>query len=93
MAKKRRKDKELARLRREVEVLKAQVAGREDKGRERVPKRRVEGRDKPQDKPRQLSTKSIIQQVDPKFLKKDLIKSGILALIVIGTLATLALLL
>lgn len=77
MAKKTRKEKELAQLRREVEVLKAQLkVSNEKTSRQESPKPQDGGSKNPQ--------REKIQRVDPKHIKADLIKAGILAASAIG---------
>lgn len=93
MAKPKRKDKELSRLRREVEILKAQLAGQKDMGGERTAGVEEKSKDQLQLKAGRRQTEAAVQQIDPAFLKTDLIKSGILTLIIIGTLVALAVLL
>lgn len=109
MAKKSRRDKELARLRREVEVLRAQLSASETaettKGRlvqlasQKGPPV-VETPAKPEPAEEQKVTKEpklvkapktqpTVRSVDPKYIKADLLKSGILTLIAFGIIAAL----
>ena len=76
MAKKTRKEKELAQLRRKAEVLRAQLKGSrgEQKQQESL---------KPQSTNNKVQ-KEEIQRVNPKYIKEDLIKAGILTAIAIG---------
>jgi len=91
MAKKRRKDKELARLRREVEVLRAQLPKQRTISTTKAPEAPEPAEPtkmaKPPEEPR---VQPLTQSVDPKFIKADLLKSGILTLIACGIIAALA---
>lgn len=97
MAKKSRRDKEVARLRREVEVLRAQLAGQKA-----PPAAEVSKESKPAETPKTtrepkvvkaLKTQTIIQSVDPKYIKADLLKSAVLALLACGIIIALSFLL
>ena len=92
MAKKPRQEKELSRLRREIEVLKAQKSGlnytiRQEAVREPIP----EGRFEEKPLPKSLE-KAGIQRVDPKFIKTDLLKTAVLAIAALAVIAALYLL-
>jgi hypothetical protein len=92
VAKKTRQEKELSRLRREIEVLKAQKSGlnytiRQEAVKESIPENSVE--EKPL--PKSLE-KAGIQRVDPKFIKKDLLKTAILAIAALAVITALYLL-
>jgi hypothetical protein len=77
MAKKTRKEKELAQLRREVEVLRAQLKGsNETPTQQEKPQIKGDSKKKVQ--------KEKIQKVDPKYIKADLIKAGVLTVLAIG---------
>ncbi len=77
MAKKTRKEKELAKLRREAEFLRAQLKGsNEGRNRQESPK--------PQDTDNKKVRKEEIQRVDPRYIKSDLIKAGILTAVAVG---------
>jgi len=97
MSKKRRKDKELAHLRREVEVLRAQIAGQKPT----LPPApsTPPSIQKPAVTPKEVKEPAIRkpqlppQMVDPKFIKADLIKSGILTLVALATIFVLTFLL
>lgn len=85
MVKRTRKEKELAQIRREIEVLKAQLntAG--------------ENRELQENKKagEEVNLKQMgleIQSVDPKYIKSDLIKTGVLTLISIVIITLLYLL-
>ena len=89
MAKKKRKDKELARLRREVEVLRAQLAG--ERGPKEAKTAEVVGKTKTQlyQKTPHSGTAVAARRVDPTYIKKDLLRSGILTLIACGMIVGL----
>jgi hypothetical protein len=96
MAKKRRKDKEVARLRREVEVLRAQLAGQgsvkakaleEAIEKESIPKKGARL------KAKQPLKEITSTRVDTKYIKADLRKSGILTAIALAAVIALTFLL
>ena len=92
VAKKTRQEKELSRLRREIEVLKAQKSGlnytiNQGAVKESIPENIVE--EKPL--PKSLE-KAEIQRVDPKFIKKDLLKTAVMAIAALAVIAALYLL-
>jgi len=98
VAKKRRKDKELARLRREVEALRAQLAAQKPKDGARLrPTRTAEPNSTASSKEaealghgrKRKKQLTEVQRVNPKFLKADLTKSGVLTLIAFGILIVL----
>jgi len=98
MAKKKRKDKELARLRREVEVLRAQLSTSEiaETTKGRLVQLAGQGKKETkvtkateEPKPATTRTSPPTQTVDPKFIKADLLKSGILTLIALGVIVAL----
>jgi len=90
MSKKRRKDKELAHLRREVEVLRAQITGQKPT----LPPApsTPPSIQNPAVAPKEVKEPAIRkpqlppQMVDPKFIKADLIKSGVLTAIALGVI-------
>jgi len=93
MTKKSRREKELARLRREVEVLRAQLASQKGPPTLETPTK-PEPAEEPKmvEEPRAvkaLKTQPTVRSVDPKFIKADLVKSGILTLIAFGIIAAL----
>ena len=79
MAKKNRPEKELSRLRRQLEVLKAQRAHQlpspPDRSPAPPPNPAAESKN---ETPLKSLEKSEISRVDPKFIKKDLRKTGLL---------------
>lgn len=85
MAKRTKKEKELAQLRREAEILKAQLktTGKTQE----IPKNKKAGEEG--------NLKKVgleVQSVDPKYIKSDLIKAGVLTLISVGIITLLYLL-
>lgn len=82
MVKRTRKEKELAQIRREIEVLKAQLNTTEENRELQENKKAGE----------EVNLKQMgleIQSVDPKYIKSDLIKTGVLTLISIGIITLL----
>ena len=86
MAKKTRQEKELSRLRREIEILKAQKSYTSSIPKLEEPEPSPEIQKEPL--PKNLE-KAGIQRVDLKFIKKDLVKTVILS---IGALLVIAIL-
>ncbi len=84
MAKRTKKEKELAQLRREAEILKAQLKTT-GKIREIQKNKKEE-----EDDLKKLGLE--VQSVDPKYIKSDLIKAGVLTLISVGIITLLYLL-
>ena len=96
MAKKTRKDKEVARLRREVEVLKAQLAGEGAAGAKPLKKSSPEKevlKDDPQVKTKGPSKSTAGTRVETKHIKADLIKSGVLTAAALAIIVALTFLL
>lgn len=114
MAKKSRREKELARLRREVEVLRAQLSASEtaEPTKDRLVQLSTSQREpstletptkqKPTEEPKIVEEpklvkapkiQSTVRSVDPKFIKADLLKSGILTLIAFTAIVVLTFLL
>lgn len=94
MSKKRRKDKEVAKLRREVEVLRAQLAGQGDTRAARAARvTRETGEKEPEVVKEAPKTQPTVQSVNPRFIKADLLKSGILTLIALGAIVALTIIL
>ena len=90
MSKKTRQEKDLARLRRQIEVLKAQNSERSHDY--SPPPREVREESKPE-KPAEPPIKSLeIKKVAPKFIKADLLKTTALALIALAIILLLYLL-
>ncbi|NIT04556.1 hypothetical protein GTO10_06720 [Candidatus Saccharibacteria bacterium] len=77
MGKRTKKEKERSRERRKLEVLRAQTT---DKN------RRVEDVEEPKKK---TNPETEIQRVDPKYIKKDLVKAGILTALFLGIIVML----
>lgn len=85
MAKKNRKEKELSRLRREIEILKAQAS------------RKNYSQTKPQKEEKVLSPATLptplkaleIRRVDPKYIKKDLLKTALLSVLAFAIILVL----
>jgi len=86
MAKKKRRDKEVARLRREVEILKAQMASGAPLPKEKAAIRQVE------DGPRATVVREVAPTLNSTYLKKDLRRSLLLTFGALGILTTLYLL-
>lgn len=85
MAKKTKKQKEVARLRREVETLRAQLS------RQPTASPRTELRPGTEAQPPESKTSPSpqMQRVDPKFIKADLIRAAVLTLVSLVALALL----
>ncbi len=82
MAKKTRQEKELSRLRQQLEVLKAQQSNREFTPPPAYSPPPLEPTAKPKAAPLPKNLEKVgIQRVDPKFIKKDLLKTGLLSLL------------
>ncbi|MDP1710538.1 MAG: hypothetical protein Q8L46_01190 [candidate division WWE3 bacterium] len=99
MAKRTRKEKENARLRREIEVLKAQVSGQNYAD----PKPRAEEKATAATPPPTFAKASAgaaptplkvleMRRVDPKFIKADLLKTALLSVLAIAFILVLYLL-
>ncbi len=84
VAKKTKKEKELARLRREVEVLRAQLSKQDTT----EATKEVKVIREPGVKPKTLQQAGI-QRVDSKFIKADLLRATILTLISLAVIAIL----
>lgn len=88
MTKKTRKEKELSRLRREIEILKAQTSGQNYSASEPQKEEKA-----PSPVPASTILKPLnIRRVDPKYIKKDLIKTAVLSLLALAVIAALYLL-
>lgn len=108
MAKKTRKQKEVARLRREIEILKAQVSGRRP---EVLPSGQTYSKPKPRAEEKVIASTPPptfakasagaaptplkvleMRRVDPKFIKADLLKTALLSVLAIAAILVLYLL-
>ena len=83
MAKKKRRDKEVTRLRREVEILKAQMAAETPLPKEKPPAQQAEKKH-----PIPVA-KEVIPTLNSTYLKKDLCKSLLLTLLALTILMIL----
>ena len=90
MAKKTRQEKDLARLRRQIEVLKAQNSERSHDY--SPPPREMREESKPEKSAETPIKKLEIKKVAPKFIKADLLKTTTFALIALAVIAALYLL-
>jgi len=72
VGKRTRKEKELAKVRRQLEVLKAQTT---------TARKQTQTS---QELKKEVPSKSETQRVDSKYIKKDLLKAGILTIILMG---------
>jgi len=95
MAKKNRREKELARLRREVEVLRAQLTTQRPSSSttQKVEDKQIIANGAKEEKLKRSEKATITQRVDPKFLKADLAKSAVLTFAALAALVALTLLL
>lgn len=86
MTKKTRKEKELSRLRREIEILKAQ-ASRKNYSPATSP---ASGGTPPLGGGNPASLKALeIRRVDPKYIKKDLLKTALLSVLALAIILVL----
>ncbi len=91
MAKKTRREKEVARLRREVEALRAQVGGQNTPSDQTQPEEETPTKKIEKPFPKTLE-KAGIQRVNPKFTKADLKKTAVLSLFALAIIFVLYLL-
>lgn len=89
MAKKRRKEKEIARLRREVEVLRAQLPSERAAPAEPQKEKAVVEEPKKEKEAAKPKAQATIRSVDPKYIKADLTKSAALTIIAISVIIAL----
>jgi hypothetical protein len=89
VSKKTRQEKELSRLRRQIEVLRAQESGRSHQYSPPPPEVKEAQPETAEEAP---ANKLEIRKVEPRFIKKDLLKTAVLALISLATIGLLYLL-
>ena len=90
MSKKARQEKDLARLRRQIEVLRAQNS---ERSHDYSPPPREVREENKSEKSAEPPIKNLeIRKVAPKFIKADLLKTTVLSLIALAVIATLYLL-